>query len=116
VRRGAHEQPHPAKLTRPGTAMPSAITRRHARDRHGGRPDRSSAAMIDFVGTPYTEKLHVVERYRWLDYDDAKNAMQRGTKENRRRRDRITQYKDKYLQVHFTIEDEGAFTTPWPRS
>jgi hypothetical protein len=22
-------------------------------------------------------------------------------------------YKDKYLQVHFTIEDEGAFTTPW---
>ena len=22
-------------------------------------------------------------------------------------------YEDKYLQVHFTVEDEGAFTTPW---
>jgi hypothetical protein len=22
-------------------------------------------------------------------------------------------YKDKFLQVHFTIEDEGAFTMPW---
>jgi len=40
--------------------------------------------------------------------------MQRGTKENRRAAGPYNpSYKDKYLQVHFTIEDEGAFTTPW---
>jgi hypothetical protein len=68
-------------------------------------------------GTPYTEKLHVVERYRLVDYEDAKDAMQRGTKENRRAAGPYDpNYKDKYLRVLFTIEDEGAFTTPRKRS
>jgi len=38
--------------------------------------------MIDLFGTPYTEKLHVVERYRLLDYDDVKDTLQRAAKEN----------------------------------
>jgi hypothetical protein len=82
-------------------------------DTVGIRTDRPFG-MIDLFGTPYTEKLHVVERYRLVDYADAKDAMQRGMKENRRATGPYDpNYRDKYLQVLFTIEDEGAFTTPW---
>jgi hypothetical protein len=71
-------------------------------------------AIIDLFGTPYTNKLHVVERYRLVDYEEAKDVMQRGMKENRRAGGPYDpSYADKYLQVLFTIEDEGAFTTPW---
>jgi hypothetical protein len=71
-------------------------------------------AMIDMFGTPYTEKLHVVERYQLLDYEAVKDALERGAKENWRPAGPVNpNYKDKYLQVHFTIEDGGAFTTPW---
>jgi len=38
--------------------------------------------MIDMYGTPYTQALHVVERYRLLDYEAAKEAEERGEKEN----------------------------------
>jgi hypothetical protein len=41
-------------------------------------------AMIDLFGTPYTEKLHVVERYRLLDYAAAKDGLERSAKENMR--------------------------------
>src|SRR5712671_2683769 len=39
-------------------------------------------AMVDMYGTPFTEKLHVVERYRLVDYDAAKDAIERNDKEN----------------------------------
>src|SRR5262245_41160138 len=39
-------------------------------------------AMIDMFGTPYTEKLRLVERYRMVDYDEAKDGLERGFKEN----------------------------------
>src|SRR5205823_9809091 len=39
-------------------------------------------AMVDMYGTPFTEKLHVVERYRLVDYDEAKDAIERNRKEN----------------------------------
>ena len=73
-------------------------------------------AMLDMYGTPHTDKLHVVERYRILDYDDAKDAIERGFKENWRvagGTDFNPNYRGKVLQLHFTIEDEGVFTTPW---
>jgi hypothetical protein len=71
--------------------------------------------MIDLYGTPYTEKLHVVERYRLIDYEEAKDALERDRKENfRPRGDAGCNYTvGKYLQLHFTVEDDGAFTTPW---
>ena len=71
--------------------------------------------MIDLFGTPYTDKLHVVERYRLVDYDVAKADLERGAKENWRPGGpaNTSNYNDKFLQVHFTIQDEGAFTTPW---
>src|SRR6516162_4948718 len=50
-------------------------------DTVGTKTDRPFA-MIDLYGTPYTEKLHVVERYRLLDYEDAKEGLDRDAKEN----------------------------------
>jgi hypothetical protein len=43
---------------------------------------------VDIFGTPHTRELHVVERYRLID--GGKN-----------------------LEAVFSVEDEGAFTTPW---
>jgi len=50
-------------------------------DTVGIKADRPFA-MIDMYGTPYTQALHVVERYRLLDYEAAKEAEERGEKEN----------------------------------
>jgi hypothetical protein len=82
-------------------------------DTVGQRTDRPFA-MIDLYGTPYTEKLHVVERYRLLDFEDAKEGLERDAKENFIVQEgRDPNYRGKFLQVHFTVEDEGVFTTPW---
>src|ERR1017187_962920 len=37
--------------------------------------------MVDQFGTPHTDKLHVIERYRLIDYETAKQALERGAKE-----------------------------------
>jgi hypothetical protein len=85
-------------------------------DTVGIRSDRPHA-MIDLFGTPYTDKLHVVERYRMVDYDEVKDAMQRATKENWRPAGPYNpNYKDKYLLIQFTVEDAGAYTTQWSAS
>jgi hypothetical protein len=83
-------------------------------DTVGIRADRPYA-MVDHYGTPYTAALHVVERYRLLDYSDAKDGLDRNTKENSFVQvDSVDRnYKGKHLQLAFTVEDEGAFTTPW---
>ena len=72
-------------------------------------------AMIDWYGTPHTPALHVVERYRLLDYEQAKDGLERDAKENFQvQLDTIDpNYKGKHLQLEFTVEDEGVFTTPW---
>jgi hypothetical protein len=71
-------------------------------------------AMIDLYGTPFTAALHVVERYRLVDYETAKEGLDRDLKENQRAGPQIDRnYRGKFLQVQFTVEDAGAFTTPW---
>ena len=64
--------------------------------------------------------LHVVERYRLIDYEAAKEAQERNGKENWRFNAAIAEgwvpdptYKGKGLQLQFMVEDEGVFTTPW---
>ena len=47
-------------------------------------------SVVDPFGTPHTDKLHVIERYRLI--------------QDRR---------GKGLEVVFTVEDPGAFTMPW---
>jgi hypothetical protein len=82
-------------------------------DTVGQRTDRPYA-MIDLFGTPYTKALHIVERYRLRDYDDVKDAIERGKKENwLPAGDVFSKHRGKFLQLHLTIEDEGVFTTPW---
>jgi hypothetical protein len=72
-------------------------------------------AMLDWYGTPHSPALHVVERYRLIDYERAKDGLDRDAKENFQvQLDTIdTDYKGKHLQLEFTVEDEGVFTTPW---
>jgi hypothetical protein len=76
-------------------------------------------SMLDMYGTPYSKALHVVERYRLLDYEAAKAGIERDAKINARYPrglnaiDVDPDYRGKHLQVEITIEDEGVFTTPW---
>jgi hypothetical protein len=81
-------------------------------DTIGVKTDRPYA-MIDLFGTPYTKDLHVVERYSLLDRESAKDALERGLKENQQQGPIDNDYTGKYLQVHLTVEDRGVFTTPW---
>jgi hypothetical protein len=78
-------------------------------------------AMVDMYGTPHSPALHVVERYRLVDYDDAKDAMERNAQENSYVGAAAAagvvefdpNYHGKVLQLHFTVEDDGVFTMPW---
>jgi hypothetical protein len=75
-------------------------------------------SMVDPFGTPHSRALHVVERYRLIDGEVAAEAQRkhgaiyrpipfygRGTID--------PDTTKKGLQVEFTVEDEGVFTTPW---
>jgi hypothetical protein len=75
-------------------------------------------AMVDMYGTPFSQALHVVERYRLLDYEAAKQAEDRGQKGLTRFGmdpgfQRNPGYRGKGLQLEFTVEDDGVFTRPW---
>ena len=67
-------------------------------------------AMVDWYGTPRTSALHVVERYRLVDYEGAKDGLERDRKENFQvQQDTIDpNYKGKHLQLEFTVEDDGS--------
>ncbi len=82
-------------------------------DTVGTRTERPYA-MLDLYGTPYTKALHVVERYRLIDYEAAKDGLERDAKENQVAEGRVDRnYRGKHLQLQFTVEDEGVFTSPW---
>jgi hypothetical protein len=120
VRRVRLNEPHPARITPSwhGDAIGHYDGDTLIIDTVGIKTDRPFG-MIDLFGTPYTEKLHVVERYQLSDYEGVKGALERGAKENWRPAGPVKadhDYGDKYLQVDFTIEDAGAFTTPWTAS
>jgi len=76
-------------------------------------------AMVDIYGTPYTESLHVVERYRLVDYETTMEAQERTRKENISIPNNDSglvvdaSHKGKGLQLQFTVEDDGVFTMPW---
>jgi hypothetical protein len=79
-------------------------------------------SMVDSYGTPHSEALHVIERYRLIDYAAAEAAATSSERENRRLlADNVlgngvgidADYKGKALQVQFTVEDENIFTVPW---
>jgi hypothetical protein len=116
VRNVRMNEPHPAQVTPSwyGDSVGHYEGATLVIDTVGTKTDRP-LAMIDLFGTPYTKSLHVVERYRLLDYEDAKEGLERDAKENWRPPGGVIDRnnKGKYLQVRFTVEDEGVFTTPW---
>jgi hypothetical protein len=115
VRQVRMNEPHPAQVTPSwhGDAVGHYEGDALVIDTVGIKADRPFA-MIDLFGTPYTAKLHVVEHYQLRDHEAVKDALDRGAKENWRPAGPVNpNYNDKYLQIDFTIEDEGAFTTPW---
>jgi hypothetical protein len=83
-------------------------------DTVGVRTDRPFA-MVDMFGAPYGPALHVVERYRFVNYDEAQAAVARNMKENIRisELDSDPNYRGKRLQLEYTVEDQGVFTMPW---
>jgi hypothetical protein len=76
-------------------------------------------SMIDWFGTPYTEALHLVERYRLLDHEATMKAVEWAAKEHLQSDNPGSGprpdpgYKGKGLQIQLTVEDAGAFTMPW---
>jgi hypothetical protein len=78
-------------------------------------------AMLDMYGTPHSEAMHVVERYRLLDNETARRVEAQGQRGlSRLGRDpgfaRNPNDKDPGLQLEFTVEDNGVFTAPWSGS
>jgi hypothetical protein len=71
-------------------------------------------SMVDWYGTPHTEALHVVERYRLLDYEAAKEGFERDAKQHNVAPGMpVPNASGKYLQLQFTVEDPNVFTMPW---
>jgi hypothetical protein len=79
-------------------------------------------SMVDMYGTPHSEALHVVERYRLIDGEAARDAQRKQESVHpdfpkpfypygRGAIDPDTEKKG--LQVSITVEDPGVFTTPW---
>jgi hypothetical protein len=116
VRQVRLNQPHPAQVTPSwyGDSVGHYEGDTLVVDTVGVKADRPFA-MVDMYGTPYSPALHVVERYRLIDNDDAKAAIVRNSKENVRisEVDSDPSYRGKHLQLQFTVEDEGVFTMPW---
>jgi hypothetical protein len=118
VRRVRMNQQHPAQVTPSwyGDSVGYYDGDTLVIDTVGIKADRPYA-MIDLYGTPFSKSLHVVERYRMVDYDTAKEGLDRDAMENFRppgaSLDIDRNYRGKHLQLHFTVQDEGVFTTPW---
>jgi hypothetical protein len=76
-------------------------------------------AMVDMFGTPYSAALHVVERFRLIDYEAAKEAQDRAGRQLFHLPGPAEgwlpdpNYQGKGLQLQFTVDDEGVFTMPW---
>jgi hypothetical protein len=74
--------------------------------------------MVDRLGTPQSEAMHIVERYRLIDARLAQEAQERQEKVAGRVNGEagvapIDADYGKGLQVQVTIEDPKVFTTPW---
>jgi len=69
--------------------------------------------QIDRFGTPHTDALHVVERYRLVDSDSIERAPEPPRRRENARGVYVAQTGGKTLELQFSVEDQGAFTMPW---
>jgi hypothetical protein len=75
-------------------------------------------SIVDAFGTPHTKALHVVERYRLIDGAAAAEAQKKNGAIARpdpfyNRGAVDTDIARRGLQIAFTVDDPGVFTTPW---
>jgi hypothetical protein len=70
-------------------------------------------SMVDRYGTPHSEALHLVERYRLIDVAEAKAAME--AHQRRAGFAGAAPFDPNYkgLRLEYTVEDPNVFTTPW---
>jgi hypothetical protein len=80
----------------------------------------SPLTMVDNLGTPQSPAMHVIERYRLLDYAAARAGQTRGLQENfyiggggDSGSPLDPDYRGKGLELALTVEDAGVFTAPW---
>jgi hypothetical protein len=76
------------------------------------------ATMVDRFGTPQSEAMHVVERYRLIDAKEAREAQERHEKTAGRVGDTpqgvpFDPAYGKGLQLTVMIDDPNVFTAPW---
>jgi hypothetical protein len=74
--------------------------------------------VLDMYGSPFSDALHVVERYRLIPYEAAKSAQERNIRDagpvaTEQAAAVDEAYKGKGLQIQFTVEDKKVFNTPW---
>lgn len=77
-------------------------------------------SMVDFYGTPFSGKLHVIEKFHLVDNATARKFAARGEAENGRvagdNGDGVELDPDDHgpgLQLEITVEDPEMFTRPW---
>ncbi len=119
IRRVRLNSRHPAKLI--PSAMGDSIGHYEGDvlviDTVGFKPGPNS--MIDNYGTPFSEQLHLVERVRLIDGRDANRAAEQAERDSGRVEVEMggasidPAYKGPGLQIAFTVDDPGVFTTPW---
>jgi hypothetical protein len=74
--------------------------------------------VIDRFGTPQSEAMHVVERYRFIDVEEAKKINERheataGRLGGMGGNWTFVPEEKRALQIHVTVDDPGIFTQPW---
>jgi hypothetical protein len=70
--------------------------------------------VVDRFGTPQSEAMHVVERYRLIDAKEAQAALDRQMKIVGTTGPMLPDPEfDKALRLELTVEDPNIFTVPW---
>ncbi len=74
--------------------------------------------IIDMYASPFSEALHVVERYRLIPYEEAKEAQEKNIRDSgpvatEQAAFIDESYRGPGLQIQFTVEDKNVFTAPW---
>lgn len=77
--------------------------------------------LVDQFGTPFSEKLHVTERYTLIDGGDAKALQERNIRDQGPVATEQAAFVDesymgKGLRIEFTVEDPEVFNAPWSAS
>jgi hypothetical protein len=74
--------------------------------------------LLDMYGSPYSDVLHVIERYRLVEYEVARGAQDKNIRDagpvaTEQAAVIDEDYRGKGLQIAFTVDDSKTFKTPW---